>query len=154
MMDDVRNWDTHETNMNNVRFGCDVFSVLPIASRTSRIRCACRAYGRRCMDRCLFVCVCDVCHSGVISTMILGTRLSCIEEFSKLACPTCLMCQRYILVGLWADTWVGTLACQVSKISVCIRYDGWAAYLSVWQMNMDRVRFYRCITRTYVCNCA
>ena len=33
-----------------------------------------------------------------------------------------------VAVGLCADTLVDVLACQVSKINVCIRYDGCAAY--------------------------
>ena len=151
MMDDVRNWGMGEMNISDVRFDCDVLSVSPIVSRRSRICCVHHVYRYGCMGRCLFVCVCDVCHVGVISTMISWARLLCMEKFLKLACPTCLMCQRYILVGFWADTFASSLPCQVSKISVCIRYDGCATYLSMWQTNMDYVRFHRFVTRTYVC---
>ena len=57
-------------NISDVRFDCDVLSVSPIVSRRSRICCVHHAYRYGCMGRCLFVCVCDVCHVGVISTMI------------------------------------------------------------------------------------
>ncbi len=46
-----------------------------------------------------------------------------------------------VAVGLSADTFTDTLACQVSKISLCIRYDGYASYLGMVKTNMENVRF-------------
>ena len=47
-----------------------------------------------------------------------------VEEFSILPCPACPTCQRYISVGIRADTFTDTVTCQVSEIKQCIRYDG------------------------------
>ena len=94
--------------------------------------------------------MCDIC---VISTMFLHTWFLYIEEFLILPCPTCPPYQSYILVGIRADTFTDTVPCQVSKISVCIRYDGWAAYFGMLGMNMMRVRFrwsVDSVSRTYV----
>ena len=124
MMDDARNWGIDEMNIKNVRFDCDVLSVLSIVSHRLWVRCVHRAYGYGCMDRYRSVCTCDVCHACVTSTMISGTRLSCMEKFLKLPCPTCPTYQSYILVALSGDTFICGLPCQVSKIGACIRYDG------------------------------
>ena len=47
-----------------------------------------------------------------------------------------------VAVGLSSDTFTDTLACQVSKISLCIRYDGWIAYPDMWETNIEHVRFH------------
>ena len=84
----------------------------------------------------------NVCAIYGISTMILCERFLCIEEFSKLACPTCPTYQPYISVGFIRDTFVDTVTCQVSKIKWCIRYDGWTATWCIWETNRSDVRFH------------
>ena len=101
----------------------------------------------------LWLRMCDVCHLYVTSTMILWVRFFYIEEFLILPCPACLTCQSYISVGIRADIFTDTVMCPVSKISVCIRYDGWAAYFGMSKMNMMRVRFRWFGNRTYVRIC-
>ena len=82
------------------------------------------------------------CAIHVICNTILCTWFLYIEEFLILACPTCPTCQRYILVGLRADTLRDTLSCQVSKFGPCIRYDGWTVKLGMWEVNIENVRFF------------
>lgn len=77
----------------------------------------------------------------VTCNTILWMRFSCIEEFSKLPCPTCPPCQTYILVGFICDTFVDTVTCPVSKIRLCIRYDGWITKLGMCEVNIRNVRF-------------
>ena len=48
-----------------------------------------------------------------------------------------------VAVELSADTLVDTLSYLVSKISVCIRYDGWCAKLGMCETNICDVRFRR-----------
>ena len=81
------------------------------------------------------------CMIRVTSTMVLWLWFPYVEEFSILPCPTCLTCRTYISVGFVRDTFTDTVMCPVSKISVCIRYDGWCAKLGMWEMNIRNVRF-------------
>ena len=91
----------------------------------------------------------EVCAICVISHTILCTRFSYVEEFSILPCPTCPPCQTYVSVGLSYDTLADTVARHVSKIERCIRYDGYAACLGMFKMNIEHVRFWGCVYRTY-----
>ena len=138
-----------ETNMNNVRFHpysdwCNMYCVA--GSGVRWMQCTHNPVVFAPYVGCVF-------GIRVICIVIPWTWFLYIEEFLKLPCPTCPACQTYILVGLCDDTLSDTLACQVSKIELCVCYDGWAAYLSMWQMNMDYVRFCRVVTRTHVCIC-
>ena len=91
----------------------------------------------------------EVCAICVISHTILCTRFSYVEEFSILPCPTCPPCQTYVSVGLSYDTLADTVARHVSKIERCIRYDGYAACLGMFKMNIEHARFWGCVYRTY-----
>ena len=135
-----------ETNMNNVRFHpysdwCNMHCV--VGSSVGWMRGAHSLIAFAPYVRCVF-CIRVTC------IVILWTWFPYKEEFSKLPCPACPTCQSYISVGFVADTFVSVLPCQVSKIGICIRYDGWSAYSGIWQTNMDYVRFYRAVIQTYV----
>ncbi len=126
-----------ETNMKNVRFVWDALSIMVVRCMTY----ACGFVPHWSYPCLLWLRMCDVCHLYVISNMFSCTWFLYIEEFSILPCPACLTCQPYISVGLTHDTLCDTVTCRVSKIRLCIRYDGWITKLGMCEVNIRNVRF-------------
>ena len=84
-------------------------------------------------------CMCDIYHDFAYVVFLY-------RRVFKISVSNVSDVSIVVAVGLSADTFTDTLACQVSKISLCIRYDGYAAYLGMVKTNMENVRFCRLVS--------
>ena len=94
-------------------------------------------------------CMCDIYHDFAYVVFLY-------RRVFKISVSNVSSVSIVVAVGLSADTFTDTLACQVSKISLCIRYDGWTAYPDMWETNIEHVRFrwsVNSVNRTYVRIC-